>query len=162
MIAALVAFTVVAWIFAPWRSDRRVASWLVFFLVVVSRHVLGYPVRGPDERFAWIRELPVGNPEGISEHISRPVILHFSGSSRLSSDENLGRWVALVQHVLAVVAAFWTYSLARRLVPLELALLSGILAGTLSPISAMSQTVMSENPNSVRDGRRVVFRPSSG
>jgi 4-amino-4-deoxy-L-arabinose transferase-like glycosyltransferase len=146
LIAAFSIFALVVWMIAPWRDDRRVALWLAFFLVAF--HAMFWAtqcVATTNDSRAYrtslasiLHGLPAYYPPGY------PAFLGFIEA--ISGEENLGRWVALVQHGLAAVAAFWVYSLAKRLAPVELALVGGILAGTLSPISAMSQTVMSEIP----------------
>ncbi len=134
-----------AWMIAPWRDDRRVALWLLVFLAAF--HAIFWAtqcVATTNDSPGYVNSLAT-NLKGAPTYFP-PGYPAFLGIIKFFSDENHGRWIALIQHVLAVVAAFWTYLLARRLVPIELALLCGILAGTLSPTNTMSQTVMSEIP----------------
>ena len=145
LMAALAAFTLVACVCAPWRSDRRAAIWLVFFLA--SFHAMFWAAQcvattGDSPRYLGTL---AGNLAGCPQYFP-PGYPAFLGLIELFSGENHGRYIALVQHVLAIAAACWTYLVTKRLVSLELALFAGILAGTLSPVSTMSQTVMTEIP----------------
>jgi hypothetical protein len=68
----------------------------------------------------------------------------FLGLVSSISEENLGLWVTLVQHGLAVAGAVWIYLLLQRMVPEGAALSGAILSGASAPTLTVSQIIMSE------------------
>ena len=145
LVVALLLFVLAAYLFAPWRNERRTTAWLLFFLAVF--HGLFWaaqPVATTNDSKPYIdqwHENLAGRPGYFPP--GYPVLLGLVGTV---SAERLGGWVALVQHAMAVTAAIWTYLLARRLAPCELALVAGVLAGTLAPVANVSQLIMAEMP----------------
>ena len=65
----------------------------------------------------------------------------------LLAGEDLGRWLALVQHGMIVLGAVWMYALLRKFMREDLALLGALLGAAAVPALSTAQNVMSEAPS---------------
>lgn len=144
--AGIAGFSGLAWWCGPIRRGRSMVPWLILFLSVfhllfwVSQCV-GTNNDSPGYLDA-IREVFVhGEPSYFPP--GYPALL---GIGESLSGEHLGRWITLVQHGMAVLGGLWIYLLLLRIVPGEVALFAGILAGALTPTLTVAQAVMSETP----------------
>ncbi|HET9529033.1 MAG TPA: glycosyltransferase family 39 protein [Blastocatellia bacterium] len=145
-VAALSLFAGAAWWFGPNRRGRGSLPWLIFFLSVF--HILFWInqcVGTTSDSPGYLDTLQYFFRDGAPSYFppGYPVLLGLVGSV---SGESLGRWVTLIQHAMAVFVGGWIYLLLKRIIFDELALAGGLLAGTVTPIVTMSQTIMSEVP----------------
>lgn len=142
---ALVLFGGLAYSFGPIPMERQNTPWLIFFLIVI--HILFWASQcigttndspGYVEFFrSFLEGQPAPFPPGY------PVLLGLVGGL---SGESLGRWIALTQHCMVILAGVWVYFLLRRIVPDELATIGGLLAGALPSSLIVPQSVMTEIP----------------
>ena len=143
-IAALVLFAACArWSYSL-HSRKRDVLWLVFFLSVL--HFLFWATQCVGTTNDSPHYVAMGRSllaEGIISYFP-PGYPAFLELVRSLSGNNLGRWVTLIQHGMVILGAVWIYRLLQRIVPEELALLGGILAGTLAPSLTIPQSIMSE------------------
>jgi hypothetical protein len=143
---ALILFAVCAWWFGPIRTGRRNILWLIFFLSVIhflfwANQCVGTTNDSPFYLKAVHQFFHEGKPSYFSP--GYPALLGVVGSI---SDNNLGRWITLIQHCMLVLGGVWIYLLLRRIMSDELAFIGGILTGALAPSLTTSQAVISEAP----------------
>ncbi len=131
-VGALILFSACAWWFGPIRAGRGSVPWLVFFLSLL--HLL-----------FWVSQLVGTNGDSTAYlkavevyHLSQPVYPPpgypaLVGLVGLLASENLGRWLALVQHGMIVLGAVWMYALLRRFMREDLALLGVLLGAAAAP-----------------------------
>ena len=144
-LGALVLFGGLAYWFSPIRTERGNTPWLIFFLFVF--HIL-----------FWASQC-IGTTNDSSGYLmgfqsfykgqsgsfppGYPLLLGVVGSI---SGDSLGRWITLTQHCMVILAGVWIYFLLQRIIPDELAMIGGLLAGAFPSSLIMSQSVMSEIP----------------
>jgi hypothetical protein len=144
-VSALILFGGFAFWFGPIRGRRSHIPWLIFFLSVLhtlfwASQCVGTTGDSPEYLQSFSLFL-----QGYSSYFP-PGYPVFTGLVGTISSESMGAWITLIQHGMVILAGVWIYFLLRRIIPEELALVGGLLAGALPPVLAMSQTVMSEIP----------------
>lgn len=145
-VVALLVFGAAAWGLAPIRGTRDSLPWLTFYLAGI--HLLfwvGQCVGVMPDSLGYLGGIPALR-DGVPSYFP-PGYPAFLGLVGNFSGQNLGSWITLIQHGMAVLGGLWIYLLLGRLIPEELALLGGLLAGALSPILTLSQSVLSEIPS---------------
>ena len=145
-VGALILFSACAWWFGPIHAERGSVPWLVFFVSLL--HLL-----------FWVSQI-IGTNGDSTAYLNAVQVYHLNqplypppgypalvGLVGLLAGEDLGRWLALVQHGMIVLGAVWMYALLRRFMREDLALLGVLLGAAAVPALSTAQNVMSEAPS---------------
>lgn len=144
--AGMAVFSGLAWWWGPIRPHRNLVHWLMLSLVILHllfwmSQTVGTNTDSPAYLEAAHDVFVEGRPSYFPP--GYPALLALVSGL---SGQQLGRWMTLVQHGMAVLGGLWIYWLLLRLVPQEFALLGGLLAGSLSPTLTVAQAIVSEMP----------------
>ncbi|MCC6930619.1 MAG: glycosyltransferase family 39 protein [Gemmatimonadaceae bacterium] len=140
----LLALGWLTWALGAWRVGGRTAPWLLAMLA--AHHLVFWATQaiGVEDDTPGYLESLAALREGVAAYFppGYPLLLGFAQSL---SGERFGLLVTLLQHVMIVAGAIWTYGILRRVVDEELALLGALLTGLLVPVVTAAQTILSES-----------------
>lgn len=145
LVMGLALFLALAAVAQPWVNDRRLGSWLLFYLLVL--HSLTWLSSSTGVVSDSLAEIPVlGGILGGYPGYFAPGYPLLVGLGHWLAPDSAGLAITLLQHLMMIAALWWCFRILQRCVGTPLAFLTCLIAGAAAPTLFYPQTLESENP----------------